>query len=401
MALKSPGRLTLGVGALALACLVPQHARENPPLVHMDEYRRTLDALERYRVLAAEDDGAILPETERPVQPGDHYEGVQRLIQLLRRLQDLPADSAFDEDSDLYKGALVDALQRFQNRHGLDPTGRIDSMTLAQLNTPLAFRVRQLELAVERWRRNPYDPSRSAVVLNLPEFRLRAFRAGNLDLEMKIVIGKASETKTPLLSSKLEAVIIRPYWNVPLRIQREELVPEIREDPSYLSAHDLEMVDAQGVVAQDELSDHLLARLLTGKLRLRQTPGPRNSLGLAKFVFPNQRDVYLHDTPVRSVFYRPRRDLSHGCIRVERAEDLAEWVLREEPGWSRDRIVEAMQGSESIAVRLSRRIQVVTIYVTAMVLENGEVHFFEDIYGEDEVLEKQLAGTALRPSKHR
>jgi murein L,D-transpeptidase YcbB/YkuD len=368
----------------------------------MDEYRRTLDALERYRVLAAEDDGAILPETERPVQPGDHYEGVQRLIQLLRRLQDLPADSTLgDEDSDLYKGALVDALQRFQNRHGLDPTGRIDSMTLAQLNTPLAFRVRQLELAVERWRRNPYDPSRSAVVLNLPEFRLRAFRAGDLDLEMKIVIGKAPDSKTPLFSSKLETVIIRPYWDVPLRIQREELVPEIREDPSYLSAHDLEMVDAQGVVAQDELSDHLLARLLTGKLRLRQIPGPRNSLGLAKFVFPNQHDVYMHDTPVRSVFYRPRRDLSHGCIRVERAEDLAEWVLREQPGWSRDRIVEAMQGSESIVVRLSRRIPVVTIYVTAMVLENGEVHFFEDIYGEDEVLEKQLARAALRPASHR
>jgi murein L,D-transpeptidase YcbB/YkuD len=255
-----------------------------------------------------------------------------------------------------------------------------------------------LALALERWRRKPYEPSRRAIVLNLPEFRLRAFREGKLDLEMKIVIGKAPDRKTPTLSSELETIVFRPSWNVPLRIQCDELVPAIMKDPSYLAAHALEMVNSQGVVVQHDLSDGMLARLRTGGLRLRQMPGPRNSLGLAKFVFPNEYGVYMHDTPVRSAFYRPRRDLSHGCIRVERAEDLAEWVLRDEPGWSRDRIVEAMQGSESIAIRLTQRIQLVTMYVTAMVLENGEVHFFEDIYREDEALEKELAEAAARPS---
>jgi murein L,D-transpeptidase YcbB/YkuD len=253
-----------------------------------------------------------------------------------------------------------------------------------------------LELALERWRRKPYDPARPAIVVNLPEFRLRAYRANHLDLEMKIVVGKAPDRKTPVLSSELKAIIFRPYWKVPVRIQREELVPEIEKDASYLAEHDLEIITEQGVIIDDEPSGATLAKLRAGTLRLRQMPGSQNALGLAKFIFPNPYDVYMHDTPVRSVFYRWRRDLSHGCIRVEKAEDLAEWTLRDDPDWTRDRIVETMQGSESVEVKLSRRIQVVTIYVTAMVLENGEVRFFEDIYGEDDALEAELTGATPR-----
>jgi murein L,D-transpeptidase YcbB/YkuD len=387
MVANFPRRLALVV--MTLGCFLLEQARVQALPVEMEEYERMADALERYRALAEEDDGAVLPETEEPVAPGDYYDGVPRLISLLTKLGDLPTDAAFD-DPDVFAGELVTAMRRFQSRHGLEPNGRIDRVTLAQLNTPLAFRVHQLELALERWRRRPYDPALPTIVINLAEFRLRAYRERHLDLEMKIVVGKAPERKTPLLSSTLEAIVFRPYWNVPPRIQREELVPAIMKDRSYLSAHDLEIVDAQGVTVR-QLSAGTLAQLKTGKLRLRQAPGPRNALGLAKFVFPNEYDVYMHDTSIQSVFARQRRDLSHGCIRVERAEDLAEWVLRDEPGWPRERIVGAMQGSESVAVRLSQPIQLVTMYVTAVVLENGEVHFFEDIYGEDAALEEELA----------
>jgi murein L,D-transpeptidase YcbB/YkuD len=368
----------------------------------MDEYARIGNALERYRVLAAEDDGAILPETGKPVAPGDHYEGVPRLIRLLMRIGDLSADAisadTISSDPDVYHGALVTAVKRFQRRHGLEPDGRIDKATLAQLNTPLAFRVHQLELALERWRRRPYDPSRPAIVLNLPEFRLRAFRANHLDLEMKIVVGQAPDHKTPILSSELESVIFRPYWNVPLSIQRAELVPEIMKDPSFLSANHFQMVTAQDDVVEDTLSDDLISQLRSGSLRLRQKPGPRNPLGSVKFVFPNDYQVYMHATSEPWLFARRFRDLSHGCIRVERAEDLAEWVLQDEPGWTRNRILKAMHGSESIEVRLTQPIQLVTMYATAVALESGEVHFFDDIYGEDEVLEKELAGSTLLPA---
>lgn len=387
------GRVLCGA-TLASVCLLLAQAPEQSSAVPMAEYARTQNALERYRALAAEDDGVILPETGKSVEPGDHYDGVPRLSRLLALLGDL-SDGAVS-DAEVYQGQLVRAVQRFQRRHGLEPHGRIDKATLAQLNTPLSFRVHQLELALERWRRRPYDPSLPAIVLNLPEFRLRAFRANQLDLEMKIVVGQAPEHKTPLLSSQLESVIFRPYWNVPLSIQRSELVPEIIKDPSFLSVQHFQITAQDGVV-EDEISEDMVSQLRSGNLRLRQAPGPANVLGLVKFVFPNDYQVYMHATSEPWLFARLRRDLSHGCIRVERAADLAEWVLREESGWPRDRIVKAMHGSESISVTLTRPIQVVTMYVTAVALDNGEVHFFDDIYGEDEILERRLAASPVNP----
>lgn len=357
-----------------------------------------MQALEHYRILASEDDGETLPATKKPVDPGGHYAGVPRLIRLLMRLGDLPADTQ-PSDTDLYSGSLVAAVQRFQTRHGLEPDGRLGKGTLAQLNTPLSFRVRQLELALERWRRVSYDPSRPAIVLNLPEFRLRAFDPGHQPaLEIKIVIGRARKLRTPLLSSEVETVIFRPYWNVPLSIQRNELVGDIQRDRSYIPKNDFELVTPRNaVVAEDTDSQMMLQQLRSGKLRLRQRPGPKNALGLVKFVFPNGYNVYMHDTPAKSLFARARRDFSHGCIRLEKAEDLAEWVLRMESGWPRDRIEAAMQGTETFSVKLKHPIPVMTMYVTAVVLANGEVHFFDDIYGQDAALEKEPAEGGPEP----
>ncbi len=382
---------------LTLACAVigigqPINQSSTAPL---DEYERTLHALNQYRVLAAEDDGAILQSTEEPLEAGDQYADAPRLIRLLTRLGDLSAESV-PADSELYEGELVEAVKRFQSRHGLAPNGRIDRTTLEQLNTPLSVRVRQLELALERWRRRPYDPVRPAIVLNLPEFRLRAFGAANAaghdpELDMKVVVGEAPDHKSPILHSQLESVIFLPYWNVPPSIQRVELLPEIEQDRSWVSANRFEMISPNGDVARDgRVSDGMLSELGKGKLQLRQKPGPKNTLGLVKFVFPNDYGVYLHDTSARWLFDRERRDLSHGCIRVEKPEDLAAWVLRAS-GWSRDRVLDAMQGTEPITVRVKRPIQVVFMYVTAVVMTNGEVHFFQDIYGEDASLEKELA----------
>jgi murein L,D-transpeptidase YcbB/YkuD len=193
----------------------------------------------------------------------------------------------------LYEGELVTAVKRFQSRHGLVPNGRMDTTTLEQLNTPLRARVRQLELALERWRRRPYDPARPAIVLNLPEFRLRTFGGANAaghdpELEMKVVVGEAPDHKSPILRSQLETVIFLPYWNVPASIQRIELLPEIKQDRSWVSANRFEMVTRQGeVVGDGRVSDDMLSELGTGKLQLRQKPGPKNTLGLVKFMFPN------------------------------------------------------------------------------------------------------------------
>ena len=381
---------------LACAALLLVQATGRSSTDSLDQYERTLRTLNDYRVLAANDDGELLPATEKSVEPGDDYAGVPRLIRLLSRIGDLP-EGAVPAESESYQGELVAAVRRFQSRHGLEPDGCIDRMTLEQLNTPLRVRVRQLELALERWRRHPYDPTRPAIVLNLPEFRLRAFDGATTagddpELDMKVVVGHAPDHKTPALRSQLEAVIFRPYWNVPASIQRNELLPDIMQDPTWVSANNFDLVTRHGDVAGDRtVSDHVLSELRTGALVLRQRPGPKNTLGLVKFVFPNDYGVYMHDTSARWLFAAARRDFSHGCIRVEKPEDLAEWILRKQAGWSRDRIIAAMQGTESISVKVKRSIQVVTVYVTAEVMTNGEVHFFQDIYGEDAAFEKELA----------
>uniref|UniRef100_Q027N9 Peptidoglycan-binding domain 1 protein n=1 Tax=Solibacter usitatus (strain Ellin6076) TaxID=234267 RepID=Q027N9_SOLUE len=386
--------LTLSV--LILSCTVFQlgQARLRNPSVPPDEYERTLRALDQYRALAAAPDEVFVPVTGT-VKPGDAYSDAPLLIRRLSLLGDLAAD-AVPSDSDVYEGELVEAVKRFQSRHGLKPDGRIEATTLGQLNVPLCARVRQLELSAERWRRHPYDPTRPAIVLNLPEFRLRAYggtdAGSDPELEMKVVVGKAPDHKSPILLSQLQAVIFRPYWKVPVSIQRNELLPLIRKDPAWVSANRFELVTPQGEVAEEEkLSEETLEDISTGKLQLRQKPGPKNSLGLVKFLFPNEYGVYMHDTAAHSLFARERRDLSHGCIRVEKPEDLAAWVLREQSDWPRERIEEAMQGTEPVSVKVKRPIQIVMMYSTASVMKNGEVHFFRDIYGEDAVLEKELA----------
>jgi len=283
-------------------------------------------------------------------------------------------------------------VKRFQGRHGLDPDGRIGNATVAALNVPLSRRVRQLQLTLERWRWAPHSFQRPPVVVNIPEFKLRALNgAYQTELEMKVVVGKAFHHQTPVFSEDMKYVIFRPYWDVPSSIQRAEIVPKLEQDRSYLLANHFEVVTADDrVVSAGEIDDRLMARLSSGELRVRQVPGPENSLGLVKFLFPNGFDVYLHGTPATELFLRSRRDFSHGCIRVEKPVELAEWVLRGQPEWTRERILEAMNGDRTIKVVLNRPIPVLIVYVTAVVLNSGEVRFFDDIYGEDVALENLL-----------
>jgi L,D-transpeptidase YcbB len=363
-------------------------ARVEPPF---PGYQRLQKALQTYVVLASEDDGALLPATEKPVEPGDLYSGCGRLMGLLRRLGDLPADST--ASSEVYQGALVDAVKRFQARHGLDTDGRIGKTTLAQLNTPLSYRVRQLQLTLERWRWVPHEFARPPLVVNIPEFRLRAYDSSyRSELEMNVVVGRAYRTQTPVFANDMRYVIFRPYWNVPRSIQRGELTPKIARDPSYLTKNGYEIADSRGeTVPSATVSDQMLQQLRSGELAIRQLPGPKNALGLVKFMFPNEYNVYMHDTPATELFAKPRRDFSHGCIRVEEPEDLAVWVLRNKPEWTRQRIRDAMNGAKTIQVNLDSPIPVLIVYGTAVAPESGEVRFLADIYGHDASLERLLA----------
>jgi len=356
-------------------------------------YRRTVQALQKYIKLAEQDDGEQLPAVKKPIAPGEAYPGVPRLTRLLRLVGDLPANTNIPADPTIYDGDLVNAVKNFQRRLGRDPSGRIDSQTVGDLNVPLSRRVRQMQLTLERWRWLPDSYHEELIMANIPEFHLRAYNKDfKVGVTMNVVVGKALGHNTPVFSDIMQYVVFRPYWEVPPSITRAELIPHIARDPNYLAKKGFEVVDSHHTVVSDgTVSSEVLTQLRSGKLSIRQKPGPKNSLGLVKFVFPNSYNVYMHDTPATEVFAKSRRDFSHGCIRLERPADLAAWVLRDTPGWNAERIHAAMNGSAPEQVKLAHPIPVFILYGTVVVLEDGVVHFYDDIYGHDTALEKALA----------
>ena len=230
--------------------------------------------------------------------------------------------------------------------------------------------------------------------MNVPEFTLRARGPDNqTQLKMRVVVGGALGHRTPVFGADLRYLIFRPYWNVPMSIQRNELAPKIHADRDYLAGNDYEVVTPSGdVVTAGAVDDQVLAQLDAGQLFIRQRPGPQNSLGLVKFVFPNPYDVYMHSTPTIALFEKSRRDFSHGCIRVQDPVALAVWALRGNPGWDHDRVVATMSGSaDNVRVNLVHPIPVLIVYGTAVASQDGKVYFFNDIYGYDAELERELA----------
>lgn len=354
-------------------------------------YRETLAALLRINQLATNESPVMPAPSRLPLRRGQSYPDVAALAARLALLGDLPPSLTNKVPERTYDGPLVDAIKHLQARHGLPANGVVDPATWRAIKMPLARRVEQLQLTLERWRWLPSTLS-PVIVVNIPEFQLRAFGEDRkLALRMHVIVGKSYHHKTPIFEDKVEAVIIRPWWNVPLSIQQNEMVPQLRANPDYLRANNLQVVDTNNQPVTVFSPQKLLNGLQLGNLRLRQEPGPNNSLGLLKFDFPNDYSVYMHGTPARQLFSQARRDFSHGCIRVEDPDSLAEWTLRPDPAWSKAKIAAACNGNRTIRIPVSRPITVLVLYGTAVVEEDGEVHFFDDIYGYDAELKKALA----------
>jgi murein L,D-transpeptidase YcbB/YkuD len=282
----------------------------------------------------------------------------------------------------LHYRLLEQALPRYRLLAASAPAARVE--------------VRKIELTLERWRWLPAFRT-PPIIVNIPEFRLFAFRttadrAADI-LQMDVIVGRTfPRTRTPVFVADMTSVIFRPYWDVPRNIMLREELPKIRANPAYLAAQHLEIVrgdtDAATPLPPAPASIQALA---SGAARLRQRPGPDNALGLIKFDLPNRYDVYLHSTPAQQLFLRPRRAFSHGCIRVSDPVALAALVLRDTPGgWTRARILAAMNGTQTLRVKLARSIRVIILYGTVLAKEDGEVLFFHDLYGQDRRLERLL-----------
>jgi murein L,D-transpeptidase YcbB/YkuD len=356
-------------------------------------YRRTEDALRKYIELAKIDDGAQLSVPSQAIKPKDSYPEVTDLAKLLVLQEDLSPEQAKASSIEKYEGPIVEGVKHFQMRHGLESNGVLNAATVKKLNTPSSQRITQLQLAMERMRWLPHRFQEPPVIVNIPEFRLYALNDQYRSIfTMKVVVGRAYGHQTPIFASQIKSVIFRPYWNVPESIVKAELIPHLKKNPSYFSQNDYEIVDRhENVVSEEADNKEVIAQLIAGKVRVRQMPGPQNALGLLKFEFPNQYDVYMHGTPAKALFARTRRDFSHGCIRLEDPVELAKWILQDRPEWSEENMRAAMNGDTRVEVKLKEPIPVLIFYSTAVVLDGGEAHFYDDIYGLDAELEQILA----------
>jgi murein L,D-transpeptidase YcbB/YkuD len=366
-----------------------------PPLA---QYRLLQRALARYRELAGNGvgDQVVSASVSKVVRPGDSCEWAGRLGQRLMQLGDLSASEQAMVDLARYEGPVVEAVKRFQTRHGLEPDGVLGKATIAALRVPTQWRVRQIELALERLRWLPHLGDQRLLVVNIPMFQLwtwdRIPPSGTPLFGMNVVVGRAPGTQTPVFVAMMREVIFRPYWNVPRSIVLHEILPAFARDPRYLERHDMELVRSDGGPAPVvERTSDAMSGLRRGTLQVRQRPGPQNSLGLIKFEFPNDESVYMHGTPAQALFAKPRRDFSHGCIRVEDPVRLAQWVLNDDVRWSRERLLAATAGPTSIRVSVPQPIQVILFYTTAAVMpDDGSVRFAADIYGHDARLDRAL-----------
>jgi murein L,D-transpeptidase YcbB/YkuD len=359
---------------------------------HVTIYKRVKAALAHYRELALAPPVTLPPLAKgAKVEVNAPYPSAGVLRAQLIMLGDL-AGAVRPPADDIYTLELSEAVKRFQARHGLFDDGVLGRDTIAALNTPLRQRVRQLELSLERLRGLPDLAPGPVIAVNLPAFRLWAWDTGKPDapLEMRVIVGSAVKTETPLFIGSMRYLEFNPYWNVPRSIERAELIPKLLKNPEYLVKNDMEMVPLKGGEPTQEADETTIAGLRAGEYRVRQRPGASNALGAVKFAMPNSDNIYLHSTSARELFKRTRRDLSHGCIRVEKPQELAEFVLASRPEWDKEKIAAAMQPGESKTVTLKAPIPVVLFYTTAIADADGRALFSPDVYKRDPMLEKLL-----------
>jgi L,D-transpeptidase YcbB len=360
------------------------------------EYRELVEALDDYREFMRKGGWPTVPPG-KPLRRGDRGERVAALRQRLRATEDLDAPAEADP---VYDEEVARAVARFQVRHGLEPdSGIVGRGTLSALNVPVETRIRQIELNLDRYRWLPAEFEERYLLVNIPDFRLRAYDGGREVFEQRVIVGDEYQNATPVFADSMTYLVFRPEWNVPSSILVNEMLPKLREDVYDLATRGFEVVDTQGDSVVRDPSSIDWDDVDSGDLpyRVRQRPGDNNSLGLVKFMFPNRFNIYLHDTPSRKLFERPVRTLSHGCVRVEDPVRLADFVLDGQDDWDEGKIHEAMESSKARRGRmvpLERPVPVYLLYLTAFV-RNGELQIRNDPYGKDRRAIKRLGKPAL------
>ncbi|HET6490839.1 MAG TPA: L,D-transpeptidase family protein [Syntrophales bacterium] len=351
-------------------------------------YGRLKTALIVYRGLAGRGGWPVIPGDGR-LEKGMKNDRVPALRSRLKVTGEMPA--TVDGTSDLFDEAVEEAVKKFQLSHGLLDDGIVGARTLRALNVPVEKRIRQIELNLERWRWLPQNLGNPYIMVNIAGYGLEVVENESPVLTMKIVVGTAYQ-KTPVFSGKMTYIEMNPYWNVPHSIATEETLEKIQKNPKFFEKEDMKVFKAgpNGEMVDPASVDWLALSENNFPYRLRQEPGPRNPLGRIKFMFPNKHSVYLHDTSDPQLFRKERRGFSHGCIRIEKPMEMAEFVMRGSKEWSRQKVEAVLKTKETTAAYLPKPIPVHILYFTAWGNGDGTVHFLEDIYGRDERLDRAL-----------
>ncbi|EMR03520.1 L,D-transpeptidase family protein [Cesiribacter andamanensis] len=347
-----------------------------------DQYEKLQHYLNRYTRLVNEGGWPRIDEGNA-LAPGDSS---QRLVAIRQRLHltgDLETAPAQGKSSTYYDAALENAVNRYQARNGLPVQPEITSQMIAAMNVPAEERLQQLMLNLDRirWFASG-EMDKTYVLVNIPEYRLRVYEGGREIKKMKVVVGKQMNA-TPIFSDQIDHVVFSPYWNVPTSIATEEIIPKARNNPSYLERNKYELLNAGGkpVVPSRQALENF------DEYRIRQKPGPWNALGSVKFMFPNDFAIYLHDTPQEHLFERSERAFSHGCIRIEEPDWMADWLL---PQLNRQQVRSKLEGGRREVVQLKNKVPVYIFYLTAFEDTEGRLNFREDLYQLDERLKEQF-----------
>ena len=319
--------------------------------------------LKKYREIESKGGWDVIEPDRKKYALGDSSPVIISIRQRLFQLGDLQQDNK----SSVFDTSLLNSIKAFQHRLGIKEDGIVGAGFFREINYPIGKRIEQIIVNMERCRWLPAEPSVPYLAVNIPEFALHAYSGDSLLWSMDVVVGKAVHA-TVIFSGQMKYVVFSPYWNVPPGILKNEVLPGIRRNSNYLRNHNMEWNGGA----------------------VRQKPGPSNSLGLVKFLFPNSYNIYLHDTPAKSLFQEDKRAFSHGCIRVSRAKDLAKWLLRNYPEWTDEKITSAMNAGKEQFFTLKETVPVFIAYFTAWVDRSGKLNFRDDIYKRDNRLAKAI-----------
>jgi L,D-transpeptidase YcbB len=333
-------------------------------------YKSLKGQLQKYYDIYKQGGLPTISTLQKPLKKGAHSPEITLIKQYLAKTGDMPAG----DTSAVFNDTLAQGITSIQQRFGMKPTGTLSKELIAAMNVPVRDRIEQLLINLGRMRWMPSQPNGTLIVVNIPEFTLHVLENGKKEFDMNVVVGKEGHS-TMQFTGTMNQVVFAPYWNVPPNIVTKEIMPEIEKDAHYLEKNDME---DQGDKDGDGIND------------IRQLPGEKNALGKVKFLFPNSFDIYLHDTPAKSLFSKDKRAFSHGCIRLADAKKMAEYLLRNDPDWDAAKIDEAMNTKEQKIVKLKNKAEVFITYYTAWVDEEGRLNFRDDVYGHDKKVKGQL-----------